>query len=250
MERVPERILTYGGPGAGKSRAWLSIAQSFPDRQMFVLDTDNAARRMLTGEFEGLANVKVYECSEWEECVAAVDDVEQSASEGDWLVVDFISSLWEQVQHYYVREIWQMDPAEFYLMVRREIQANKQGKRATVFEGWKDWPFIKQVYNALLKRIKYGRNLKGVHVYATATLRTFQGDEQEDLRTLFAGMPGYPGGEKHLGFEFHTVLLLQHQKGRYWTFRTVKDRERELFDEPTELTNFALRYVRGVAGLT
>ena len=46
-----ERIALMGGPGGGKTRAWLSIAdfarKTKSDAQFYVIDTDFAAERML-----------------------------------------------------------------------------------------------------------------------------------------------------------------------------------------------------------
>ena len=90
---VPERILLYGQPGTGKSRAALSVARILgPDQTMHVVDTDYSAsyERLLWTEFtdvaeQGNIDVTVVDSDDWVGTITAVKEKAEAAEKGDWL---------------------------------------------------------------------------------------------------------------------------------------------------------------------
>jgi len=241
-----EKILTYGPPGSGKSRAWLAIAARFPSSTIWVLDTDDAARRMLASRdldspAQGLTNVEVFDCRVWPDYTTSVERIVRQSEPGDWLVVDFISSAWEAVQNHFANEVFNQQLGDYFLEARKSMKAN--AKRLDGLSGWTDWVVIKAMYQQFMRMIRY--ELSEVHVYATSPVKTWSGDENKDIREIFQGFRGYPAGEKSLAHEFHTIAFLERSR-EGWLFSTVKDRERPLLDrEP--LKDFGLQYVRKVA---
>ena len=101
-----ERILVYGGPGTGKSRGWLSIARMFPKVKVWVLDTDDAAERMIASH--DLPNITVFPCLDWPDYLAAAAEARDKLDPDDWLVVDMVSSAWDAVQGFYIEQAFGM----------------------------------------------------------------------------------------------------------------------------------------------
>ena len=62
--RLRERILTYGGPGSGKTNAWMRLAKHLPDSTFYVIDTEIGAERSLQ-EYPEIENVVVYPVIDW-----------------------------------------------------------------------------------------------------------------------------------------------------------------------------------------
>src|SRR5689334_12982456 len=109
--RARERILSYGGPGTGKSTAILHIAQRCPSAQVHVLDTDFSFDRMLSGQYESLhadngGNVHVYPVIEWGDYTELMSKVQASMSVDDWLAIDMLSPSWGAVQDYYSTKVF------------------------------------------------------------------------------------------------------------------------------------------------
>ena len=71
-------------------------------------------------------------------------------------------------------------------------------------------------------------------------------DEKESLQ-LFATYGYKPGGQKHLAYQFHTVLLLSYDRVNQWTMSTPKDRERTIM-QGTHNRSFTRDYLMNIAG--
>ena len=244
---APERILTYGPAGSGKTTGWLNIAKfstlTESPAQFYVIDTDFAVDRMLTG-YPMLKNVHLYPCFDWIEYTSALKTIQRIARPHDWVVVDFISNAWSAVQEYFVSEVFHKDIADYFLQARKEMD---KGKSFTALEGWADWNVINAMYrkwaNKLLFRGRY-------HLYATAKSDNLSSEKKptEDAKTreLFARFQVKPVGQKDLPFVFHTVLL-SGREGDKRTLTAVKDRERaEVVG--LEIKNFTTDYLVNVAG--
>lgn len=233
---VREKILVYGNAGSGKSYSWLTLAERLPEATFWVLDTDDAVPRMMQG-FGEIENVELLPCFEWADYMAALKSVGDKAAEGDWVVVDFISSAWTAVQDHYVQEIFGMSSTEYFMQVRRELAEGS--KKLEALAGWTDWLVIKKLYGEFTRLLKY--KLTGQNVFATAPLKIFGQETPKEIREVYAGLPGTPGGEKNLTYEFHTVLYLSRSGTDDWRMTTAKDRERKRF-EKARLKNFYLQY--------
>ena len=259
---APERILTFGTYGSGKTTNILNVARfahlTKATTKFFVVDTDFAMDRMMIGypeirfsifgdpNFQDPdASLTIYPVFEWREYIHSLADIQMRAKPGDWVAVDFIGSAWAAVQEEYVNEVFHKDIADYFLQARKEM--TKGDKTFTMLEGWVDWPVVNSMYrkwaNKLLFRGRY-------HIYATAKSDNLSSEKKptEDARTreLFARFQVKPVGQKDLPFVFHT-LLLSGREGDKRTLTAVKDRERvEVVG--LEIKNFTTDYLVNVAG--
>ena len=242
---LTESILTIGAPGAGKSTAWLSIADLHQKRgspsQFYVLDSDLAMPRMLAEGYPHLQNVQTWPVFTWQEYATAVKEIQPQLTPADWLVVDMIDPSWEAVQSYYIEQIFGQDPDEFFLAARKAMK----GKTLQALDGWQDWTVINRVYKTWINRLIYQSRC---HIFGTAKIAPI--DAQTDdkaIRALFGRFGVKPKGQKDVAHMFHTVLILSQAADGGWVGNTVKDRERKYWEGQT-ITNFGLQYLMQVAG--
>lgn len=222
-----ERILLFGGWGAGKSYAIESIARHC---HVVVVDTDAAwARTQALSPDLDVEVVDVTDAS-WPEVLAAVS---RELDPDAWLAVDMLGPLWDLCQEHYVSTVYGKDKAAYFLAAR------EQGRRGTL-DGLKDWSVINamwaQLANVLLR--------KRCHLVATAGARELMGElEDAEVRSVYGPLGVRPSGNKRMGHLFSTVVFMQKTKGG-WSMTTVKDRGRKAFErEP--VVDFAVQYLVG-----
>ena len=243
---LTESILVIGAPGAGKSTAWLSIADLHQKRgspsRFYVLDSDLAMPRMLAEGYPHLTNVHAEPVFTWPEYKSVLHDAIRKVQPHDWLVVDMLDPSWDAVQSYYIEEIFDKDPDEFFLSARKAMK----GKNLQALDGWKDWSVINRLYKTWTNSLIFQSRC---HVFCTAKVSPV--DTQEDskeVRAMFGAYGVKPKGQKDLPYLFHTVLLLnQGAQGGQWVGNTIKDRTRPRWEGQT-ITNFGLQYLVQVAG--
>lgn len=245
QEQLHERILAIGAPGAGKSRAWLSIARlaqrTGSPARFYCLDTDYAIARMLYTEFRDLRNVTVYETASWVACENALSEVLRVVTWDDWIITDMIDIPWDLVQAYFTEEIWQQDIGKYFLEVRKALK----GDNLHPFSGWTDWQVINKIYQTWMSKLIYHSN---AHIFATSKIEaTDVKTDEKDTLAIFGAYGVKPRGQKHLGHQFHTVLLFSCLKPGDWRLTTVKDRGRKPF-EGAPLKDFAMQYLVARAG--
>jgi hypothetical protein len=238
---APERILAFGGPGAGKTTNILHIARRVPDATFYVIDSDGAFQRMLSGSNADLKNIDVTDVYEWPEYTNALDRVLDNAKPGDWVVSDMINPAWEAVQSFFTDQVFGKDIDRFFL------EARAASKKGSAFDGRKDWTVINKLYRNWANRLTLKASNKGVHTYATASVTGLQDDDDKKLIETFGRYGMKPTGQKENPHRFHTILWMTRSKAGGWQATTVKDREREELDHHT-ITNFATDYLVKVAG--
>ena len=141
-----ERILIYGTGGAGKSESCLSIARSCPGT-VYVLDNDADWARALSMNPD-VDNVTLFEFSKRDfmgmlECLR---DLKGEVAEGDWVVIDSYTPLWEAAQNEFTERMFGKDLTELFVSYRRQMEATKSDdKNVQPMDGWKDWPVIKRL---------------------------------------------------------------------------------------------------------
>jgi hypothetical protein len=246
-----EKILAIGNFGCGKSTGWLQIAQraqaTKSDAQFYVLDTDDATGRMVAANplYASLDNLHITPAYEFPEYQEFISKTRAKARPHDWVVVDFIDAAWDSVQSYFTEEVFKKDIGEYFLQVRKGLKSDKS---LSAFEGWTDWQVINKLYadfaNPLFKRTR-------ANIYATAKLAKV-GDDEKDrgVRSLFGAAGVKPTGQKHLGFQFHTILVfssISSGSNKEYTITTIKDREREEM-RGEKWTNFVSDYLVKRAG--
>lgn len=217
---VRERILVMGTAGTGKTYDWLCWAKACPDSKFWVMDTDMAVDRMLTGEFSGLTNVHVEPVFEWLDYTRVIDEFAQKAGPDDVVVVDLISPAWEAVQDYYVEQVYKDNPDGYFLSKRIEAQEKGRSGAPTTFAQY-DWTYINKMY----RRFSTGIFRLRCHLFATAELANIYG-EDEETKNMFGVFGVKPQGQKHTAHIFHTVLIKQKNQRGEFRMLTVKDRER------------------------
>lgn len=244
-----ERIMYMGAWGTGKTSAWLNIAKWSFDTgspaRFYAIDTDNALEAFLEPgtQYEKLSasnggNVEWTRAYEWEEYTAATDLYRDKLTQDDWLIIDFISPAWDAVQGYYIQEIFKDDPAEYFLMMRRE---NKGGNP---LDGYKDWSQINRLYKTWMNRMLHRT---AGHKFLTAEVATMGQGETKENRATFGSYGVKPKGQKQLGHQPHTLLLGTVDRQGEISVTTVKDRERTPV-ENLKINEFAIDYLCGVAG--
>lgn len=248
---IPERILSIGDAGSGKTTNALNIARwlvrTKSQSRVYILDTDFAIPRMLTNYPEIVPIVKLYPCYDWTDYTKASKEILRLAKQTDWVVVDFIGSAWQAVQAYYAEQVFHQQLGNYFLEVRKQMDKDKHSLNA--LDGWTDWQVINPLYrqwiNPLLFKGQY-------HIYATAKADQLSSDkkptETSRVRQLFSRFGIKPQGQKDLPFQFHTLLINGYdQRTKARTITAVKDREREEVSG-LPITNFAIDYLKNVAG--
>jgi len=282
-----ERILVMGITGSGKSYQWLKLAEDLkPTGARFrVIDTDNAIPYMLETQFPSLkpedgGNVFVHQAADWLEYKLGVKwllrkplsstEVDQlKASEpwvledyksgppkpSDWTVIDMIDNAWKTVQSYFVTEVFGDEPGQYFLMVRKEMEAGfRKTKKGDMpqsaitegLDGWKDWAVINKLYDDWMLPIVYQIH---THVYATAKVEKLEPrtDKDPEVLTLFGELGYRPAGQKSLGHQMHTLFLFVPGKDS-WYITTIKDRAGRGYFSKVKLTSLYTQYLVAKAG--
>ena len=244
-----ERILAIGSFGTGKTKAWLDIAwwsqKTKSTSQFYVLDTDAAVRRMLSGtKYGDLVNVHLYEVFEWEEYKRALADIISKATPEDWTIIDFIGTSWEAVVEWYIDEVFAQDYDEYFMTVRKGMKTTGSGKDTGGLKGWEDWQFINKSHRKFMNDLVHKCP---THKFFTAVAVPIGESADKALKATFGAFGVKPKGQKHLAHQVHTALLLQTMRAGEWYLNSIKDRERELH-EGTELKDFVRDYLMPTAG--
>ncbi len=267
-----ERILAFGTAGSGKTRMWLSIAKKYEQFKapgvFYVLDTDATVAAMLDGEQFGSLlertqwmtytpstsgkgtwtprevvedpRIIVFDPYDWPEYIDAVNFVRTHETNDDWTVVDMIGpQAWEEVQTYYIDQVFKKGETEFYLAAR--------DKKGGALDGDKDWSNINRMYREFAGPLIRMRG----HVFLVTGIKEVETEgfraDKKDVRVLFGGLGYKPAGQKATHHTMHTVIFAQEFRTGEWIWTTAKDREREkMLGVPA--TDFAMEYLVKRAG--
>jgi hypothetical protein len=251
---VPERILSYGTMGSGKSYALARIATRLPPpASVYVIDNDGTWRRLLTSpEFEHLTNVHVYpvDRTDFQGHVDRIADIATRVQPQDWVCVDLLTPTWDAVQGWYSDQVFHQSIEDYFIEVRSRKSTGKQGgddKTLAAFEGFMDWPVINKVYQG-----KFMVPLMSLpcHIYCTAEAdkvsETGKIQDSRDTKALFGPYGAKPKGQKTTGHRFATVLLMTKDRIGGWTMTTVKDIGRPILNNQP-VSDFATDYLLKVA---
>jgi len=240
-----ERILTLGGPGSGKTFGWLKLASYFKQAELYIIDTEIGGERSLQ-EFPDLKNVHIYPVADWTEYRQAEKEILDKATEGDWIVLDMADKAWSAVQRYFISEIFDKEMGEYFLEARKKIKKDAKSLfagRDAALKGWLDWPVVRRLYEDFFLPLVYRTP---AHLYIATAAQPVSEDDEREVRELFGPYGLRPAGQKALGYQPDTVLLLAHAKDGYYV-TTVKDRGGRKYFDRAKLHNLALQYGK-VAG--
>lgn len=250
-----ERILAYGGPGSGKTRAWLTIADLYVKTQspgkFYVIDTDDtyyASVEEFPRVYEsGIVEAEVvYDFPSYRE---AANKFKQVATPDDWIICDMFDKGWEEVQNHYSEQVFGADKGDFFLSMRKEMEESKK-KRTNFqpFEGWTDWPTIKGLHASWANDVIFRHK---AHVFLTAGSKPVarKTDDKDTIGT-FGHIGAKPAGEKGLAAHgVNTVLMLTQTKtGEEWVVDTAKDRGGRSMMVKQPIGSWAMDYLVKVAG--
>ncbi len=240
-----ERLLLCGGPGAGKTTAYMKIAE-WLDRtespaKMYVLDPDFKAR-LDPNAF--LPNLHIYDdLGEWQDYKMAVADCKArgNRANGDWLVVDMMARVWSDVQKFYTNMALGKDLDDLFIDWRKSnINDPSKGKGGNPFEAayGKDWQAINAMYDGFMYNVtRFPGN-----VLMTSGIQSIGEDEKDvNIIRMFGKWGVRPAGQKTLGHVAADTLLMQ-STARGWTYSQLRGTGREEFkNEP--LGDFVMDYL-------
>lgn len=218
-----ERILLMGPWGAGKSYAWIKVAQwiasTKAESQMFVMDTDLAWERMCEG-WEA-PHVHVTDATDWDSLSGGVNLAVTRAKRErhDWLVVDMADKMWDFAQSGFSEKAFGKRIDEWF------IEAKRSGENVGGDYG-SNWSVINRMYAQVIGQIL---RFPG-HVLCCTPVEPVQspdrqgkGGDSSEIRDLFGRFGVKPKGQKALGHQFHTIILLS-DTGKGYRAQTVKER--------------------------
>lgn len=251
--RAPEHILAYAGEGAGKSYGALSIARRMPSTStMYVVDSDWAWTALvervgtdlpITGWFEGKkavpdmvreegegAKLHVVQVDGWAQTADALDKVFAAAKLGDWIVLDSMSDMWDDIIDFYSRQICGDDLPQFLLDWRMRMEKSGDGEKAKrqgtigslMEEGLYD--YVNPEWH-----LHVSRPMKGTkaHLYGTAQATTINPRDGADIRGTYDSYGLKPRTQKKVGNNVGTVVLLGKTKVGKRQLSVVKNWGRE-----------------------
>lgn len=251
-QRARERILLIGQWGAGKSNAWCTVAswmrRTKSPAKMYVVDTDHAADRLSEAYGEAFwENVIAEDVWDYKEILAALKKFHAlKPSRDDILVVDLIDKLWAWTQDHYIEEAFGKNASTFYMEFKK---AGTDGNALSAEAAYgANWQIINSHYAELMTLIQRWPG----HVIACSPAETVQapnsagkGGDSKEIREAFERAGFKPAGQKGLGFQFFTVILLS-PFGKAWKFQTIKDLNRGLNNG--EMKDFVMDYLVKIGG--
>lgn len=255
-----EGILTFGVNSAGKTRSWATIRKWWEvtntPGHFYVISTEHEmVLRTVEGYLDGTpgnnffsnATIVGYDWdsrmwspdapSDYDTLVAASAKFAAQATGDDWLIIDSIG-----LAQTWARDVW--FGAEKGMSYRDFVGSGRKMKEVKPA----DWDTMAGLYRDWY--MDYVWHFPG-HRFACARMSEIrtEGDWAEKDRNILRmfGPHGVkPDGEKNLGFDWHSVLLLNHARDG-WKITTIDDPEREYLDDKP-LTDFVNEYLCGIAG--
>lgn len=244
-ERIRERILVVGGPGSGKTYGWLKLATYFKESKFHVIDSEIGGQRSLQ-EFPDLTNVDIYPVVDWVEYREAQKKIIDKAVEDDWIVLDMADKAWSAVQRYYTSEIFDKEMGEYFLEARKKIKKDAKSLfagRDAALKGWTDWVVVTKLYEDFILPLVYR---SPANLYMATAGQAVSEDDSKEVQEIYGPYGLKPSGQKALGHQPDTVLLLARAKDGYY-MTTIKDRGGRRYFDHQKLINFPIQYGK-VAG--
>tara|TARA_R110000824_G_scaffold168658_2_gene345643 strand:+ start:2203 stop:3147 length:945 start_codon:yes stop_codon:yes gene_type:complete len=268
-----ETIEIVGGANTGKTVFLCEMAVANPDQTVYLFDNQMKARRVFQFVAGGVPdNVTILhtptlqdaKLAVWSDKIPAhivggrtnvpgIDAAFHGQPEGTGLVlIDNIDVWWDRSQQHYVSRMSQGEQSLGDHMLetvarkradqqRRQEAIEKSGnsnqtvgmKGGSEFEGFVEWPVIKQWHNEeLVEPLLFDFPC---HVIATALVRELRqaGDfftDSEDRQEMWGALRVVPLGEKGNDGRFNTILYIERQGLEEVTYRLscVKDMARAL----------------------
>jgi hypothetical protein len=235
---VRERILIFGPPGAGKSRAYVDIYDNI-EGKVFVIDTDVAVERMFANRDK--SRLEYNEAQDYETAAKAMQKYTSQAKAGDWVVVDLLTPTWGWCSDY-----WAMKTSKIKANTDMSLWLPMSNKDY-------DWSTINRMYSNFMRSLMTTE--ANVLVICEET-DIMEGKFEGDTDRLFKEFGVKPRGNKRVPYSFHTSLYLgtkNFKTGTQYRISAAKEREGrqcDWSDEPFDDASFVDEYLVGVAGWT
>ncbi len=265
-----ERIMALGRAGTGKTYNWLTMAEWLQGSTFHVIDPDDGVISVWDPDFPKVNNIKYYFTPKWlgelkqteSNCwygsvVEAFKKISSEVKLGDWIVVEHMGTMWDNVQSGFTDEIFEKNIGLFFLERRKALEkakrdgsAKKEPPGLQAFDGWKDWVVINKLHNAdLVMPLCYELP---AHVYMTSSFSVqdpkLVNKEDSDVKGFYDGTLVRIDGQKHLPFKVQTILLFGGNPKEGFAMTTFqKDRGRRWIKN-VPVKNFAKQYLIGVGG--
>lgn len=278
--RLPERILTVGSGGSGKTHAIVDITKKClaDGQRVFVVDTENAlpvlleANGLWVGEewqADGEKLERVTELEEdgmpivrywpdgWMTEREALADALSRATAGDWVIVDSMTHLWADVQSWYMGKVTGGQEMSDWLVETIERNRGAGKKDDGAGDMLREWRPINAQWAEHVRRpfAKAGKP-GGPHLYLTAHAKAINPEhDSADLKLMWGRARMKADCQKGLGHDVRTVLALElarvGNKGER-KVTTVKDWGKDDDDMfvSAPFNNLPMTYLKGVAGWT
>lgn len=277
-----ERILGMGVGGAGKTRAWLTIAKKAEMLKspgtFYVLDTDAAVERMLAGDNFAIlrdrtqymrheANRDTSKPGTWvlDESRGVVDNPRmyvcelESWGESMWpCYVDFSKQFARLVTNDDWIVVDLFSPAwgevhDYYVdtVHKKDVAAfylAARGQKGNPLDGDKDWSNINRMYREFIGPL----NRLRCHLFITTSVKDLQTEgaraDKKDVRLLFGTAGVKPEGQKMTHHLTHTIIYFREFMPGEWHMTVLKDRERQKPAADIVHRDFVSDYLIPIAG--
>ena len=249
---VPERILITGIYGAGKTEvavSWAAAMRKAGEGRCWWVNTDipGTVQRVNERYDDWESNITFTDVGDWESLADATDTFRSLMKPGDLLVVDSADKTWT-----WIRDLYD------YTQADRKGTLPKAGDWFGVIEevdDMKRWDPINTAYQRwvmpILDPARCPAHVVLISPAQPIKVATEKSNWSDDKGIIseFGKFGVRPAGNKHLTYQFHTVLLMEHGRGGY-TMTTMKDRSREYADKMplSESFPFTAGYLMGLAG--
>jgi hypothetical protein len=240
-----ERILAYGNMGSGKSHGWAALRKWYEvtdtPGHFYIISTEwEMALRTAEAYLDGtpgnnfFSNATIKEAWDFTTLLDVCKEMGTKTVDGDWLVIDSISNFWLWTQDEYAVQHFGF-----------ETMAEARAERGNLEVNWQK---VNADYRSLVLPL-ITRN--PAHVYACAQGDTVTNDgkwkDSKEITEMFGRYGMKPVGQKQLGYQFHTVLLMKADGKDSWAYTTVDDPSRDKkVSEP--VLDFVMSYLMPVAG--
>lgn len=213
--------------------------------RLFVLDTDRAAFHICPEIDEDC----VREAYEWPEYMEAINHFTDLAQPDDFLVVDRIDPAYTETQSNYIREVYGKSAAEFYKQWKIKSEGDATGTPLADAFG-SNWQVIGKDYHEFITKVLRWPG----HVIACCAGepvrqpdRNNKGGDAPEIRDAFGRFGVKPAGQKMLGFQFLSVILMNPKSNNQYSMTAMKQINRPpVLDVPVK--DFVMDYLVNVAG--
>lgn len=244
-----EKVLLVGDSNTSKSWSLLRMALLYPDNNIVLLDPDDGIAKAveeLGVTLDDLPNLTYVPVgSDFEEMMETYRMLrEHVLRAGDWLCLDMLGRFWDLAQKRFADFVLGGSLTERLLILRRAVgQASFGG-----FDGMKDWPLIKDIYNDLVDdSVVYSAFNVMATTVALPLLPVDVKKMTNGVQSIYSSVFGVkPEGEKHNVYRFDTQAVLtrtvvvdrrENDVSERFSFRLARDRGREVdMDEEYDIT--------------